>query len=155
MCIFPCTLAVYCSAVDWPSWPNIWPRGKSPSITGPAAVSSLLADKLPAHSPHTISWRSFICYKLYPGPLRTKLVTNREIFVTNVVGRFVGLKRISTDVLGSDTWIITISSEWTSGVRFPTSALIGLELFNEAFQLYDRMTEAQGRWHDLVCFWGG
>jgi hypothetical protein len=42
-------------AADWPSWPNIWPRGKSPSITAPAAVSSLLVDKLPALSPRAVS----------------------------------------------------------------------------------------------------
>ena len=95
-CIFPCTFAVYSLAVDWPSRPNLWPRGKSPSITAPVTVGSLPVDKLPTPFPYHFRARPLTPFSLGGRLFATncsaarweqKVVTNREIFGAEVMCR--------------------------------------------------------------------
>jgi len=74
----PCSMYLRCIVRQWSDHAGLTfdlvgnlPRSQA------AAVSSLPADKLPATPPPppprpSLSRRSFICYKLYCGPLRTK-----------------------------------------------------------------------------------
>jgi len=93
-CIFPCTFAVYSLAVDWPCRPNLWPRGKSPSITAPVTVGSLQVDKLPTYplpfyfraglSLHSL--QAVVCLlQIVPRPTDQKVVTNREILGAEII----------------------------------------------------------------------
>ena len=106
-CIFPCTFAVYSLAVDWPSRPNLWPRGKSPSITAPVTVGSLPVDKLPTPFPSyfraspSLHSLQAVVYLLQIVPRPTE---NKRLLL---IGKFLVQTLCAdcdADVLSSDTW---------------------------------------------------